>query len=202
MPLPWLLILMVSIGSSESVEFIIGALVSNDKIASIFEELVNPISERIEDEVIKFKARAEVCVVFRIISQILSLNALKASEQVCDLFNSTDGRMLALVVSHPSGAPGVAPLSVSFTSSFYFLPTIGVSARQAVFSDKYIHASFLRTVPPYSLEGKIWADLITVFEWREVCLIHSDDQDAKALISSLEISSVKPTGEKLYKVSR
>ncbi|VDP86063.1 unnamed protein product [Echinostoma caproni] len=114
-------------------------------------------------------------VEFTIGALILSLNALKATEQVCDLFNATNGRMLALIVSHPSGAPGAAPLSVSFTSSFYFLPTIGVSARQAVFSDKYSHASFLRTVPPYSLEAKIWADLITIT--RQV-VINTDEENA------------------------
>ncbi|KAM3178126.1 hypothetical protein ACTXT7_003199 [Hymenolepis weldensis] len=62
-----------------------------------------------------------------------------------------------------------------------------VSARQAAFSNKYAHASFLRTVPPYVQEAKIWAQLIGAFEWHEVIIIHSDNNhDSKALIARLE----------------
>lgn len=97
--------------------------------------------------------------------------------------------MVALIISHPNGAKGVPPLSVSFTCSFYYLPLVSVSARQATFSDKYSHSSFLRTVSPFSSEALIWADLIKVFSWREICIIHSDDQDAKRMLSYLEAES-------------
>ncbi|KAK4475720.1 hypothetical protein MN116_000984 [Schistosoma mekongi] len=123
--------------------------------------------------------------------QVLALNALKATNQVCDLFNSSDGRIFALIISHPNGAPGSAPLSVSFTCAFYHLPVIGVSARHSIFSDKYSHGSFLRTVPPFSNEAAIWVDLIKIFGWREVCVIHSDDYDAKKVLSYLESASQK-----------
>ncbi|VDP50506.1 unnamed protein product [Schistosoma mattheei] len=99
--------------------------------------------------------------------------------------------MFALIISHPNGAPGSAPLSVSFTCAFYHLPVIGVSARHSIFSDKYSHGSFLRTVPPFSNEASVWVDLIKAFGWREVCVIHSDDHDAKKVLSYLESASQK-----------
>ncbi|CAL8100359.1 unnamed protein product [Calicophoron daubneyi] len=176
-----------------SVEFTIGALLSNENILSKFERMVTAVSDEVGDEIIKFQATGE----------ILSINALKATDQVCSLFNLTSGRIFALIISHPSGASGAPPLSVSFTSSFYYLPTIGVSARQAVFSDKYSHASFLRTVPPFSREAEIWADLIIAFQWREVCVIHSDDQDAKFLMSRLERASWRfSTAKAYFKITR
>ncbi|KER23769.1 hypothetical protein T265_08421 [Opisthorchis viverrini] len=179
--------------SISGVEFTIGALVSDANILANFERLVNSVSDEINDNLVRFNAKGG----------LLSLNALKATEQVCSLFNVTKGRMLALIVSHPSGAVGAPPLSVSFTTSFYYLPTIGISARQAAFSDKYSHVSFLRTVPPYSREAAIWADLIVAFGWREVCVIHSNDQDAKALLSGLErLSILDPAGNKYFKIMR
>ncbi|KAF8569912.1 hypothetical protein P879_03250 [Paragonimus westermani] len=166
--------------------------------------MVSAVSDQIHDDVIKFNARGEVCFGFvNAEFQILALNALKATEQVCSLFNATEGRMFALIVSHPPGAVGAPPLSVSFTCSFYFLPTIGVSARQAVFSDKYSHASFLRTVPPFSREAGIWADLIIAFGWKEVCVIHSDDQDAKTLLSGLERAASRSSSNKpIFRITR
>nr|QQY02514.1 glutamate receptor ionotropic, NMDA 1 [Cryptocotyle lingua] len=193
MLLSTLLITLLSLQSNSAVEFTIGALVSDKNVLENFERLVNSVSEGINDNLVRFNAKGG----------LLSLNALKATEQVCSLFNATKGKMLALIVSHPSGAVGAPPLSVSFTTSFYYVPTIGISARQATFSDKYSHVSFLRTVPPYSREAAIWADLIVAFGWREVCVIHSDDQDAKALLSGLDrLSVVDSSGKKYFKIMR
>ncbi|VEL25793.1 unnamed protein product [Protopolystoma xenopodis] len=80
----------------------------------------------------------------------LSPNALQSTKQVCELFANSRGRTFALIVSHPPDLPMAPPLSASFICSFYSLPLIGISARHSVFSDKYSHASFLRTVPPFN----------------------------------------------------
>nr|VZI52622.1 unnamed protein product [Spirometra erinaceieuropaei] len=97
-----------------------------------------------------------------------------------------NGRLFALVVSNPPHAPNSPPLSVSFIAALYGIPVIGVSSRHAIFSDKYAHSSFLRTVPPYSQEAQVWLELIVHFGWHEIVLIHSDGQEAKALLSQLE----------------
>ncbi|VDD76136.1 unnamed protein product [Mesocestoides corti] len=105
------------------------------------------------------------------------------------MFAAGKGRLFAVVVSSPPKFPTAPPLSISYVAALYGVPVIGVSTRQAVFSDKYAHATFLRTVPPYSLESQVWVELISAFDWHEVVLIHSDNnQDAKALLAYLEHS--------------
>jgi len=47
---------------------------------------------------------------------------------------------------------------VSYTSGFYSIPVIGISSRDAAFSDKNIHVSFLRTVPPYYHQADVWLE--------------------------------------------
>ncbi|CAH8651352.1 unnamed protein product [Schistosoma haematobium] len=173
------LIILVLLNRSNCLEFTIGALLSDDEVISGFKRMVSSVRDSVYDDAITFKAAGET----------LALNALKATNQVCNLFNSSEGRMFALIISHPNGAPGSAPLSVSFTCAFYHLPVIGVSARHSIFSDKYSHGSFLRTVPPFSNEASVWVDLIKAFGWREVCVIHSDDHDAKKVLSYLESAS-------------
>ncbi|CAH8655530.1 unnamed protein product [Schistosoma rodhaini] len=173
------LILLVLLHRSVCLEFTIGALLSDDEVISSFKRMVSSVRDSFYDDTVTFKAAGEA----------LALNALKATNQVCNLFNSSEGRIFALIISHPNGAPGSAPLSVSFTCAFYHLPVIGVSARHSIFSDKYSHGSFLRTVPPFSNEASIWVDLIKAFGWREVCVIHSDDHDAKKVLSYLESAS-------------
>ncbi|CAH8591050.1 unnamed protein product [Schistosoma turkestanicum] len=174
-----ILILILFINRSNCLEFTVGALLSDEKVISAFKRMVSSVRDSVYDETVTFRAAGEV----------LALNALKATNQVCNLFNTSEGRIFALIISHPNGAPGSAPLSVSFTCAFYHLPVIGVSARHSIFSDKYSHGSFLRTVPPFSNEAAIWVDLIKAFGWREVCVIHSDDHDAKKVLSYLEASS-------------
>ncbi|XP_077987333.1 glutamate receptor ionotropic, NMDA 1-like [Glandiceps talaboti] len=41
--------------------------------------------------------------------------------------------------------------------------------------------SFLRTVPPYTHQALVWADLLRDFGWTRVVLITSDDQDGRAI---------------------
>jgi glutamate receptor ionotropic, NMDA 1 len=76
----------------------------------------------------------------------------------------------AVVVSHePSG--DLSPAAVSYTSGFYQIPVIGISSRDAAFSDKNIHVSFLRTVPPYYHQADVWLEMLNHFGYTKVSKI-------------------------------
>jgi len=57
---------------------------------------------------------------------------------------------------------------VSYTSGFYSIPVIGISSRDAAFSDKNIHVSFLRTVPPYYHQADVWLEMLSHFAYTKV----------------------------------
>ncbi|VDN96097.1 unnamed protein product [Rodentolepis nana] len=142
-----------------------------------FNSSISDVRAHVSDKQISFTA----------LTEILASNALTATKQLCSMISAGNARLFAVVVSNPPNSPSVPPLSISYIAALYGLPVICVSARQAAFSNKYAHASFLRTVPPYVQEAAIWAQLIDTFEWHEVIIIHSDNShDSKALIASLE----------------
>ncbi|VUZ42468.1 unnamed protein product [Hymenolepis diminuta] len=162
---------------SSSVNFTIGALLSGTKFMKHFNLSICDIRAHVNEKQISFTA----------LTEILASNALTATKQLCSMISAGNARFFAVVVSNPPNSPSTPPLSISYVAALYGLPVIGVSTRQAAFSNKYAHASFLRTVPPYVEEAKIWAQLISVFEWHEMIIIHSDNNhDSKALIARLE----------------
>ncbi|KAL5965380.1 Glutamate NMDA receptor subunit 1 [Taenia solium] len=172
--------LSIALGDkSDGINFTIGALLSNAKIMKHFNSSISDVRAHVNGRKVSFTP----------LTELLASNALKASKQLCSMFAAGKGRLFAVVVSSPPNFSTTSPLSISYVAALYGVPVIGVSTRQAVFSDKYAHVSFLRTVPPFSLEARVWADLIATFEWHEVVLIHSDNcQDAKALIAYLELA--------------
>uniref|UniRef100_A0A0X3P648 Glutamate [NMDA] receptor subunit 1 n=1 Tax=Schistocephalus solidus TaxID=70667 RepID=A0A0X3P648_SCHSO len=174
--------------SDENVDFTIGALLSSEVVISQFNQSVESVRTRINGKIITFST----------ITDILSSNALTASKQFCRMLAAKNGRLFALVVSNPPHALNSPPLSVSFIAALYGIPVIGVSSRHAIFSDKYAHSSFLRTVPPYSQEAEVWLELIVHFNWHEIVLIHSNGQEAKALLSQLE----RQEQTKAFKITR
>ncbi len=48
-----------------------------------------------------------------------------------------------------------------------------------------IHKSYLRTVPPYSHQAYVWADIVDYFEWKEVVVLTSNDQDGRSILTLL-----------------
>uniref|UniRef100_A0A8D2MWZ4 Glutamate receptor n=1 Tax=Zonotrichia albicollis TaxID=44394 RepID=A0A8D2MWZ4_ZONAL len=93
----------------------------------------------------------------------------------------------AILVSHPP-APNdhLTPTPVSYTAGFYRIPVIGLTTRMSIYSDKSIHLSFLRTVPPYSHQANVWFEMMRVFNWNHVILIVSDDHEGRAAQKKLE----------------
>ncbi len=94
-------------------------------------------------------------------------NPIKTALNVCKFLISK--RVYAVVVSHDSSGHDLSPAAVSYTSGFYQIPVIGISSRDAAFSDKNIHVSFLRTVPPYYHQAIHWLDMLNHFGYTKVC---------------------------------
>jgi hypothetical protein len=95
-------------------------------------------------------------------------------------------QVYAVVVSHPLTGD-LSPAAVSYTSGFYHIPVVGISSRDSAFSDKNIHVSFLRTVPPYSHQADVWVDVLKHFNYMKVIVIHSSDTDGRAILGRWEI---------------
>lgn len=80
---------------------------------------------------------------------------------------SIRSQVYAVVVSHEQTGD-LSPAAVSYTSGFYQIPVIGISSRDAAFSDKNIHVSFLRTVPPYYHQADVWLEMLRHFGYNKV----------------------------------
>lgn len=78
------------------------------------------------------------------------------------------GQVYAVVVSHEQTSGDLSPAAVSYTTGFYSIPVIGISSRDAAFSDKNIHVSFLRTVPPYYHQADVWLEMLSHFLYTKV----------------------------------
>lgn len=92
-------------------------------------------------------------------------NPIKTALNVCKHLISN--RIYAVVVSHEQTGD-LSPAAVSYTSGFYQIPVIGISSRDAAFSDKNIHVSFLRTVPPYYHQADVWLEMLSHFGYTKV----------------------------------
>ncbi|KAL0818978.1 hypothetical protein ABMA28_008267 [Loxostege sticticalis] len=119
-------------------------------------------------------------------SILMDPNPIKTALNVCkDLIGH---RVYAVVVSHPLTGD-LSPAAVSYTSGFYHIPVIGISSRDSAFSDKNIHVSFLRTVPPYSHQADVWVDVLKHFNYMKVIVIHSSDTDGRAILGRFQTTS-------------
>ncbi|XP_058450496.1 glutamate [NMDA] receptor subunit 1 isoform X2 [Malaya genurostris] len=113
-------------------------------------------------------------------------NPIKTALDVCKHLISR--RVYAVVVSHePTG--DLSPAAVSYTNGFYQIPIIGISSRDAAFSDKNIHVSFLRTVPPFYHQADVWLEILSHFGYTKVIIIHSSDTDGRAILGRFQTTS-------------
>ncbi|KAK4876462.1 hypothetical protein RN001_012884 [Aquatica leii] len=117
---------------------------------------------------------------------LMDPNPIRTALNVCKYIISR--RVYAVVVSHPLTGD-LSPAAVSYTCGFYHIPVIGISSRDSAFSDKNIHVSFLRTVPPYSHQADVWVELLKYFNYKKVIFIHSSDSDGRALLGRFQTTS-------------
>ncbi|XP_022251422.1 glutamate [NMDA] receptor subunit 1-like isoform X3 [Limulus polyphemus] len=103
-------------------------------------------------------------------------NPIRTAQKVCDdLISAT---VHAVIISHPNSGE-LSPAAVSYTCGFYNIPVIGISSRDSSLSDKNLHASFLRTVPPYSHQADVWIELLKFLHYKCVVFIHSSDNNGR-----------------------
>ncbi|XP_008560192.1 glutamate [NMDA] receptor subunit 1 [Microplitis demolitor] len=125
-------------------------------------------------------------VVFYHTVMTMDSNPIRTALSVCKSLISE--RVYAIVVSHPL-VGDLSPAAVSYTAGFYHIPVIGISSRDSAFSDKNIHVSFLRTVPPYSHQAEVWVEMLKFFNYMKVIFIHSSDTDGRALLGRFQTTS-------------
>ncbi|XP_069039268.1 glutamate receptor ionotropic, NMDA 1a isoform X5 [Lepisosteus oculatus] len=153
----------------------IGAVLSQKRYEQVFKDAVTQANQLYGKE--KFKMNA--------ISVTHKPNAIQMALSVCeDLISS---QVYAILVSHPPQSNDhLTPTPVSYTAGFYRIPVVGLTTRMSIYSDKSIHLSFLRTVPPYSHQAHVWFDMMREFRWNHIILIVSDDHEGRAAQKRLE----------------
>uniref|UniRef100_A0A8C6WED8 Glutamate receptor n=1 Tax=Neogobius melanostomus TaxID=47308 RepID=A0A8C6WED8_9GOBI len=153
----------------------IGAVLSQKRYEQVFKDAVAQANQVYGRD--KFKLTA--------ISVTHKPNAIQMALSVCeDLISS---QVYAILVSHPPQSNDhLTPTPVSYTAGFYRIPVVGLTTRMSIYSDKSIHLSFLRTVPPYSHQAHVWFDLMREFNWNHIILIVSDDHEGRAAQKRLE----------------
>lgn len=126
---------------------------------------------------------------FNSTSIIMDPNPIQSAIKLCD--NVVSQGVQVMVVSHPPGGDSQPPISVSYTCGFYQIPVIGISARDSAFSDKNVHPTFLRTVPPYFHQADVWLELLKHYGWKKVIFIHSMDEEGRMILSRFQALAEK-----------
>uniref|UniRef100_A0A8C1QA75 Glutamate receptor n=1 Tax=Cyprinus carpio TaxID=7962 RepID=A0A8C1QA75_CYPCA len=153
----------------------IGAVLSQKRYEQVFKDAVTQANNIYGKE--KFKMNA--------ISVTHKPNAIQMALSVCE--DLISNQVYAILVSHPPQSNDhLTPTPVSYTAGFYRIPVVGLTTRMSIYSDKSIHLSFLRTVPPYSHQAQVWFDMMREFQWNHIILIVSDDHEGRAAQKRLE----------------
>ncbi|XP_014472992.1 PREDICTED: glutamate [NMDA] receptor subunit 1 isoform X3 [Dinoponera quadriceps] len=156
----------------------IGGVLSNDESKSHFEKTIDHLN---------FDAQyVNKGVTYKHTVIEMDSNPIRTALSVCKSLIAE--QVYAVVVSHPL-IGDLSPAAVSYTSGFYHIPVIGISSRDSAFSDKNIHVSFLRTVPPYSHQADVWVELLKHFNYMKIIFIHSSDTDGRALLGRFQTTS-------------
>uniref|UniRef100_A0A671P0S4 Glutamate receptor n=1 Tax=Sinocyclocheilus anshuiensis TaxID=1608454 RepID=A0A671P0S4_9TELE len=153
----------------------IGAVLSQKRYEQVFKDAVTQANNIYGKD--KFKMNA--------ISVTHKPNAIQMALSVCE--DLISNQVYAILVSHPPQSNDhLTPTPVSYTAGFYRIPVVGLTTRMSIYSDKSIHLSFLRTVPPYSHQAQVWFDMMREFQWNHIILIVSDDHEGRAAQKRLE----------------
>ncbi|XP_042227659.1 glutamate [NMDA] receptor subunit 1-like isoform X3 [Homarus americanus] len=112
------------------------------------------------------------------VTTVLHGSPITASLQLCQMLISQ--AVYTVVVASPPGG-SVTTAAVSYTCGFYHIPVICTHSRDSSFSNKNIHVSLLRTVPPYNHQADVWVTLLKHLQYQQVILLHSSDTDGRAL---------------------
>ncbi|CAD5212359.1 unnamed protein product [Bursaphelenchus okinawaensis] len=93
-------------------------------------------------------------------------------ELVCrDLLNSSMAVLMVQCTQTENNAALAVFSAVSYALGFYKVPVLGVMIKDAQFSQKNVHSTFLRTSPPFSNEAFVFVHLLNALKYRQVVLI-------------------------------
>lgn len=75
--------------------------------------------------------------------------------------------------------------SISFTCGYLGIPVLSLSNRYSALSDKQLHRTFLRTVPAFTRQIKIWLLLLRRLRYSSFVFIHKADQEGLAALAKV-----------------
>lgn len=110
-----------------TVSFGIGAMLSSREHKNIFNDAVKKVNA--DSSYVLKTARLNAS------SFVLSPNPIRSAMDVCEKVIAKG--VAVVIVSHPRDETS-PPISISYACSFYHIPVIGISAREAIFSDKVL----------------------------------------------------------------
>nr|CAG4644557.1 EOG090X00ST [Leptodora kindtii] len=182
---------LVVLSQGQITNFTIGAVLSDEKHDILFREAITELNS--DHSLVARNTTLHSA------SMLLDANPIRTALKMCSFLIAQ--QTYAVIVSHPIKGD-LSPATISYTGGFYHIPIIGISSREAAFSDKNIHVSFLRTVAPYSHQADVWAVLLRHFQFWRVIVIHSSEIDGYALLARLQsqFQSGDDDGDKEIKI--
>ncbi|XP_055953034.1 glutamate [NMDA] receptor subunit 1-like isoform X2 [Argiope bruennichi] len=123
------------------------------------------------------------------VSLPMDRNPIRTAQNVCNHLISA--QVYAVIISHPT-AGELSPAAVSYTCGFYNIPVIGISSRDSSLSDKNLHTSFMRTIPPYSNQADVWIEILKFLNYKCVTFIHSSDNDGRSTLGRFQNLADQP----------
>ncbi|CAG2163133.1 unnamed protein product [Oppiella nova] len=107
-------------------------------------------------------------------------NPIKNTLNVCEKLFSSEVYGLVVEDASPSD-------SIIYTTTFHNIPTIGISSREALLSDKSIYTTYGRTVASYANQADVWVEILDHFNFNCVVFIHSNDINGRRVQKRFEV---------------
>lgn len=119
------ILLGLSIEAKSSTIVNIGAMFSTTKLTTIFKKNIENINKNLSSSNSSLRLNATTFP--------MSDNPIRSALDVCENILS---KQVHLVIVNQGNCSGDAILGISYTCGFYQVPVIGISSRDAMFSDK------------------------------------------------------------------
>ncbi|CAG2110709.1 unnamed protein product, partial [Medioppia subpectinata] len=119
-------------------------------------------------------------ITFHGFSVIKDSNPIKNTLNVCEkLFSSL---ISGVVVEDRAPSD-----SITYTTTYHNIPTIGITNREAILSDKSIYPTYGRTVASFSNQADVWVEILNHFNFNCVVFIHSNDINGRRVQKRFEV---------------
>ena len=151
------------------------------KLGAMFssENLTVPLQDRlgvINDDL----TSSNVSLQFKVVAFSMNSNPIRAALDVCE--NILNQNVYTVFVNQDN-MTNDAVLGISYTSGFFEVPIVGIGVRDAIFSDRNIHPTFLRTVSPLYNQAKVWLEILKHYKWNKVLTVTTNEYESKTLLA-------------------